>query len=121
MKTSTHTFPSCLSLWAKKHPTVELVDKCIYEIQFHESQTLPADIGNFPTKLEEWNIDHITTFFHGLSLSHDYSFKLQQNGVAGDVLALACEGKQVSFAEIGIEKIGDVARIKKALSEKKLI
>ena len=33
MGTTKQTFPSCISHWAKRHPTLELIDKCQFEFQ----------------------------------------------------------------------------------------
>ena len=33
MESTQQTFPSCISRWAKGHPTIELIDKCQFDFQ----------------------------------------------------------------------------------------
>ena len=45
MHTTKQTFPSCISKWAKRHPTLELLDKCQFDFQ------LKVQTGKFSSVL----------------------------------------------------------------------
>jgi len=123
MKNAKLTFPACIHSWAKNHKTVELIDKCTCEIKFSKDATIPtALMTTRSSNLDEWSIEDVCSWFSSLHLTRDYSISLQENGIDGAALRSVIH-EHVTWKEIGIAAMigGDIAKIKRALKEQKII
>jgi len=120
MKNARETFPSCIQIWAKKHKTVELVDKCIYEIKFSPQAALPSSLATArPADIGEWTQDDICAWIANLNLSRDYSIFFRRENIDGAAFKTVLSG-DLTWKDIGIESVGDIGKIKKMLREQKL-
>jgi len=120
MKNAKLTFPSCIQAWAKQHKTVELIDKCTYEIKFVANSTLPpSHMISRSSNIEEWSVEEVCSWLSTLHLSHDISITFRNQNIDGTAFKSVLEG-DLTWKEIGIELLGDIGKIKKALREQKL-
>jgi len=121
MNNSKLTFPSCIQSWAKSHPTVELIDKCQFEIKFSDNAVLPSSlVTSRPSNVDNWSEEDVSTWFSSLNLSHDYSVKLKSEHIDGSAFKSIIDGF-LPWKDIGIETVGDIAKIKRALHEQKIV
>jgi len=121
MKNARETFPSCIQTWAKKHKTVELVDKCIYEIRFSPTAALPTSLASSrPADIGEWTLDDVCEWIANINLSRDYSIFFRKQSIDGGAFKTVLSG-DLTWKEIGIESVGDIGKIKKVLREQKLM
>jgi len=138
LRTSNDTFPSCVSKWAKSHKTVEIVDKCLYEVglkappctaaetpekQQTEAPSATSEKQQVPeTKsaskqpsleaAQQWTVADVCSWLKSLSLANDITPVAQEQGIDGSVLQMII--KDEMWKDFGIKAMGDVIKIKKA-------
>jgi len=119
MNSAKLTFPACLQQWAKAHATVELVDKCSYELQLTPNTVLPADMVSMPP-LREWTQEHVCLWLKSLHLSRDFTAEVKEESIDGSSLA-SIFANHITWKEAGLPVTGgDLAKIKEAVSRQKL-
>jgi len=117
LRQAKQTFPSCIQQWAKGHRTVELIDKCPFEVQLTKEQTEMPESLNLPP-LAEWTCNDVANFMHTLNLTQDYSTHVHNNGIDGSALNAIVEG-EMTWQEAGFTAVGDIAKLKKGLKAHK--
>jgi len=116
MNHTTETYPECLTRWAKKHQTVCVTDKLVYEVKFKTISIVGPKSS--PIELENMSSEDLIELLHSLNLRTDYSPVIRKERYDGRTLKDLYEEDELKILfTVGADVLTVKKHLKKMLQD----